>query len=322
MIISSGTDEVRAKREPSLCNESVKRHFWSKLAKNCLSASETRRGSSEARTEYTRGPSLQTFLKLLSLLFLAKYCLTWFACIEFSFLEPFSSLFLANYCLTRFACIEFSFLEPFSSLFLANHCLTRFACIEFSFLKPFSLFFFGQLLSLSDLPPLNKSSYSPSLLHFVPQFFFIFLTFLLSFMTRLLFCSTRISKVGKCVAFQFWTPTYFFSKVRQQRNVMEKSIPKFNYYVHNKAIWTFPRKQLSREEVYRDMVIPNQIYLLCTQRISADSRSIFWIRIFIAMGLSNYNFAYLKPLNRHCNPNQSLTRYLHKRSRMRALIAI
>ena len=27
-IISSGTDEVRAKREPSLCNESVKRHVW------------------------------------------------------------------------------------------------------------------------------------------------------------------------------------------------------------------------------------------------------------------------------------------------------
>ena len=27
-FISSGTDEVRAKREPSLCNESVKRHFW------------------------------------------------------------------------------------------------------------------------------------------------------------------------------------------------------------------------------------------------------------------------------------------------------
>ena len=28
-------------------------------------------------------------------------------------------------------------------------------------------------------------------------------------MTRLPFCSTRISKVGKCVAFQLWTPTYF-----------------------------------------------------------------------------------------------------------------
>ena len=27
-IISSETDEVRAKREPSLCNESVKRYFW------------------------------------------------------------------------------------------------------------------------------------------------------------------------------------------------------------------------------------------------------------------------------------------------------
>ena len=27
-VFSSGTDEVRAKREPSLCNESVKRHFW------------------------------------------------------------------------------------------------------------------------------------------------------------------------------------------------------------------------------------------------------------------------------------------------------
>ena len=27
-FISSETDEVRAKREPSLCNESVKRYFW------------------------------------------------------------------------------------------------------------------------------------------------------------------------------------------------------------------------------------------------------------------------------------------------------
>ena len=36
-IISSGTDEVRAKREPSLCNESVKRHFWLNWTKNCMS---------------------------------------------------------------------------------------------------------------------------------------------------------------------------------------------------------------------------------------------------------------------------------------------
>ena len=57
-IISSGTDEVRAKRESSLCNESVKRHFWSNLTKNCMSESATRRGSSEARTEFT--PSFAT----------------------------------------------------------------------------------------------------------------------------------------------------------------------------------------------------------------------------------------------------------------------
>ena len=54
-FISSETDEVRAKREPSLCNESVKRHFWSNLAKSCTSKvrdAATRRGSSEARTEF------------------------------------------------------------------------------------------------------------------------------------------------------------------------------------------------------------------------------------------------------------------------------
>ena len=28
-------------------------------------------------------------------------------------------------------------------------------------------------------------------------------------MTRFPFCFTRISKVGKCAAFQLWTPTYF-----------------------------------------------------------------------------------------------------------------
>ena len=36
LIISSGTDEVRAKREPSLCNESLNGHFWSNLCLNCI----------------------------------------------------------------------------------------------------------------------------------------------------------------------------------------------------------------------------------------------------------------------------------------------
>ena len=68
--MSSETDEVRAKREPSLCNESVKRHFWSNLAKNCtrLGAREaaTRRGSSEARTEFhSHRPAFPLFLAQL-----------------------------------------------------------------------------------------------------------------------------------------------------------------------------------------------------------------------------------------------------------------
>ena len=58
---SSGTDEVRGKREPSLCNESVKRHFWfffyttagSKFDNRRIGACEHRRGSSAARTEFT-----------------------------------------------------------------------------------------------------------------------------------------------------------------------------------------------------------------------------------------------------------------------------
>ena len=35
-FVSSGTDEVRAKRETSLCNESVNGHFWSNLCLNCI----------------------------------------------------------------------------------------------------------------------------------------------------------------------------------------------------------------------------------------------------------------------------------------------
>ena len=35
-IVSSGTDEVRAKRDPSLCTESVNGHFWSNLCLNCI----------------------------------------------------------------------------------------------------------------------------------------------------------------------------------------------------------------------------------------------------------------------------------------------
>ena len=48
-IVSSGTDEVRAKREPSLCNESVKRHFWSNLPKKCMKL-----GRREAATKFIR----------------------------------------------------------------------------------------------------------------------------------------------------------------------------------------------------------------------------------------------------------------------------
>ena len=32
-------------------------------------------------------------------------------------------------------------------------------------------------------------------------------------MTRFPFCSTRISKVGKCAAFQLWTPMYFIESL-------------------------------------------------------------------------------------------------------------
>ena len=45
-------------------------------------------------------------------------------------------------------------------------------------------------------------------------FFFLFSPIFLPFFTRFLFCSTRISKVGKCPAFQLWTPTYFFYILR------------------------------------------------------------------------------------------------------------
>ena len=44
------------------------------------------------------------------------------------------------------------------------------------------------------------------------------------------FCSTRISKVGKCVAFQLWTPTYF-------KFVFWDTIVRVASEVHNK--WRF-----------------------------------------------------------------------------------
>ena len=42
--------------------------------------------------------------------------------------------------------------------------------------------------------------------------YFYFSLIFLSFLTRFPFCSTRISKIGKCVAFQLWTldPYVFF----------------------------------------------------------------------------------------------------------------
>ena len=35
-FFSCGTDKLRAKREPSLCNESVNGHFWPNLCLNCI----------------------------------------------------------------------------------------------------------------------------------------------------------------------------------------------------------------------------------------------------------------------------------------------
>ena len=44
------------------------------------------------------------------------------------------------------------------------------------------------------------------------DFFSLFSHIFISFLTRFPFCSTRISKVGKCAALQLWTPTYFSNK--------------------------------------------------------------------------------------------------------------
>ena len=36
LFVSSGTDAIRAKREPSLCNELLNGHFWSNMCLNCI----------------------------------------------------------------------------------------------------------------------------------------------------------------------------------------------------------------------------------------------------------------------------------------------
>ena len=99
-----GTDEVRAKRELSLCNESVNGHFWSNLCLNCI------------------------------------FKWTWFV--------KTSIWSVIDRSRVRFPVAAALIIFLFSSIFL-------------------------------------------------------------SFLTRFLFCPTRISKVGKCTAFQLWTPTYF-----------------------------------------------------------------------------------------------------------------
>ena len=102
-VISSGTDEVRAKRDPSLCNESVNGHFWSNLCLNCI------------------------------------FKWTWFVKTD---------------------------------IWSVIRSRVRF--------------------------PVEAA-----------LIIFLFSPIFLSFLTRFLFCSTRISKVDKCAAFQLWTPTYF-----------------------------------------------------------------------------------------------------------------
>ena len=101
---SSGTDEDRAKREPSLCNESVNGHFWTNLCLNCIFKS------------------------------------TWFVKTDI-----------------------WSVIDRSRVRFPVEAALI----------------------------------------------IFLFYSISLSFLTRFLFCSTRISKADKCAAFQLWTPTYF-----------------------------------------------------------------------------------------------------------------
>ena len=75
-IISSGTDEVRAKREPSLCNESVKRHFWFfshtavRRARAKIGPSKYKCKRELLRSEAKQEPSLQHSLLLHRPLFI------------------------------------------------------------------------------------------------------------------------------------------------------------------------------------------------------------------------------------------------------------
>ena len=62
------------------------------------------------------------------------------------------------------------------------------------------------------------------------NFFFFFSPIFVSFLTRFPFCSTRISKVAKCTAFQLWTLTYFYPK-RNHYTILAIIGGKFKYSI-------------------------------------------------------------------------------------------
>ena len=96
-------------------------------------------------------------------------------CTKEPFLLPFPSVFLPhnrNYRPKTCQCTKEPFLLPFPSVFLPHNCNYR-----------------------SGQKHVNAPKNPKLISHF---------------MVRFPICFTRISKVGKCIAFQLWTPTYFF----------------------------------------------------------------------------------------------------------------
>ena len=105
------------------------------------------------------------------------------------------------------------------------------------------------LLQLSQASGFDSQQWQQLISHF---FFSLFC------LCSLPFCSTRISKVGKCVAFQLWTPTYLIKK--DSDNILHwfPFISRFFQFIH--SIWKSLKKSPFRRLKFICQMIGNRLY--------------------------------------------------------------
>ena len=121
-------------------------------------------------------------------------------------------------------------------------------------------------------------------------YFSSFSPIFLSFLTRFPLCSTRISKVGQCAAFQLWTPTY--SSLLEYRAPLHRVV--------NSPIWHKMASMALLYSLYAQLVIRKMMMLRLTCFLQSLESSLFGV----LLGFCNLEICLESPLD---HPSPSLT---------------